>query len=266
MGWKQSSSLHSTKVRLLTWASKVKALLSILLVVTLSEMSLYLSPSSCHGPSSHTTEYFLSDLQSDAWSAVSAQTRGTQVLGWAGEVPEDRRMLVQTGNDSQLWRDGLARPHPCCVQAQAGVRVQLCWQDHGQPRSAVLLTLGFVPYCKKSLLLVSHVWSCRGFKQTNRTMHMYPKSLLNPWNFLLIEQCWAYSWITSFFIHLTVQFFLCQHFLVKYYIWNYLSAWEISALCQSSTFVISLKAILSSMTYLYDFCLITCEQCNATHI
>lgn len=66
---------------------------------------------------------------------------GTQVFGWAGEVPEGRRMLVQTGNDSQLWRDGLSRLHPCCVQAQAGVWVQLCWQDHG---SAVLLTLGLV--------------------------------------------------------------------------------------------------------------------------
>lgn len=46
---------------------------------------------------------------------------GTQMLGWTGEVPEDRRMLVQTGNGSQLWRDGLSRLHPCCVQAQAGV-------------------------------------------------------------------------------------------------------------------------------------------------
>lgn len=56
----------------------------------------------------------------------------TEMLCWAGEVPEGRRMVVQTGNDSQLWRDGLSRLHPCCVQAQAGVRVQLCWQDHGQ--------------------------------------------------------------------------------------------------------------------------------------
>lgn len=35
--------------------------------------------------------------------------------------------------------------------------VQLCWQDHGQPGGALLLTLGFVPHCRKSLLLVSHV-------------------------------------------------------------------------------------------------------------
>lgn len=48
---------------------------------------------------------------------------GTQVLGWAGEVPEDRRMLVQTGNDSQL-RGGLARLHPCCVQAQVQASVK----------------------------------------------------------------------------------------------------------------------------------------------
>lgn len=57
--WEQSSSLHSIKVRLLTWASKIKVLLSILLVVHLV-CNVTVPPfQCCHGSSFHTMGYFL---------------------------------------------------------------------------------------------------------------------------------------------------------------------------------------------------------------
>lgn len=83
---------------------------------------------------------------------------GTQVLGWAGEVPEGRRMLVQTGNDSQLWRDGLSRLRPGCVQARQ-VSESSCVGRIMGSHEVLCCSLWdlYPPQCKKSLLLVSHV-------------------------------------------------------------------------------------------------------------
>ena len=60
------------------------------------------------------------------------------MLGWAGELTEGRRMLVQTGNDSQLRWGELSRRQPCCstgagtgrlAESRSGATVD---RQHGQ--------------------------------------------------------------------------------------------------------------------------------------
>lgn len=87
-------------------------------------------PIAITGPVSLLRAVFYANLQQDAQSAVPAQTRGgILVLGWVGELAAGRRMLVQTGNDSQASRVGYPGSsfEVAPAQAQAGPEVvQLC--------------------------------------------------------------------------------------------------------------------------------------------
>lgn len=83
-------------------------------------------PRAVRGPVSLLQAVFYANLQQDAQSAVPAQTReGILVLGWAGELTEGRRMLVQTGNDSQAGRVG----YPGSSFAVASVQAQAGWPN-----------------------------------------------------------------------------------------------------------------------------------------
>jgi len=91
---------------------------------------------------------------------------GMLVLDWADELTEGRRILVQTGQASQLQWGGLSRRQPHHSTSVGTVELTKCRSGAamltGSVGSHEVLCFSLwnsVPHCKKSLLLLYHLMS-----------------------------------------------------------------------------------------------------------